>query len=199
MVDLRARLIGLKAGTPRTASSQCLPAGLIGNPPPAQPRRRARDGDRRPAWHQRAADQRSPSTEARHLKLAALAPLVVPERPDPRRMRGRRRLVDEIGFRFRRHGDGGDVGSAALRLHAPSASASLRAASFSRSMCSLPTRTPKGRNISVEGRAVNAPHQGCGKLVSALTSFRGLDARFSSSALAVATAMASSCRAPVRS
>jgi hypothetical protein len=70
--------------------------------------------------------------------------------PNPRRMRGRRRLVDEIGFRFRRHRDGGDVGSADLRSRAPSASASLRAASCSRFMCSSREDSMRRPNIIAE-------------------------------------------------
>src|ERR1700722_8217529 len=74
------------------------------------------------------------SAVAQPLDGGRLLPLIVGERPDPGRVHGRRRLVDEIGFRFRRHGDGGNVGRDALLLLAPCASAALRAASCSRSM-----------------------------------------------------------------
>ena len=65
-------------------------------------------------------------------------------------------------FRFRRRPDGGHIGRAALRLHAPSASASLRAAYFAdvgKSM-SLLLRGAWHRTSALRGLPVNAWFRG---------------------------------------
>jgi hypothetical protein len=95
------------------------------------------------------------SAVAQPLDGGRLLPLIIPDRLDPGRVRGRRRLVDEIGFRFRRHGDGGDVGRDALLHLAPCASAALRAASCSRSMPVLRGCPPRRRTSAPGGLPVN--------------------------------------------
>ena len=88
-------------------------------------------------------------------------------------MRGRRRLVDEIGFRFRRHGDGGDVGRDALLHLAACASAALRAASCSRSMpvlrgCPQEARTSAPGGLPVNGKPRPLGGQGSRSVIAPL-------------------------------
>ena len=89
----------------------------------------------------------APLAEPAALDDGCLAPIVLRERTDPRRMRGCRRLVGELGFLSRRH-NGGCVGRGHTLQFAPSALASPGS-------CLAPPEAMRGRSSAPGGLPVN--------------------------------------------